>query len=62
MLVPSTAAISLLLARRDRAAGAVLMIAVAIKFTAIVLLPFLLLGARTPSVARSRCWSAPAWP
>ncbi len=47
MLAASTGAISLLLARRDRAAGAALMIAVAIKFTAIVLLPFLLLGART---------------
>jgi hypothetical protein len=36
MLLPSTAAIALLLARRDRAAGAVLMVAVAIKFTAIL--------------------------
>jgi hypothetical protein len=47
MLVASTGAISLLLGRHDRTAGAALMIAVAIKFTAIVLLPFLLLGART---------------
>lgn len=47
MLVPSTAAIALLLARRDRAAGAVLMIAVAVKFTAILLLPFLLVAAFT---------------
>jgi hypothetical protein len=47
MLVASTGAISLLLARRDRSAGAALTIAVAIKFTAIVLLPFLLLGARS---------------
>jgi hypothetical protein len=47
MLVASMGAISLLLARRDRAAGAMLMIAIAVKFTAIVLLPFLLLGART---------------
>jgi hypothetical protein len=47
MLVASMGAISLLLARRDRPAGAMLMIAVAIKFTAVVLLPFLLLGART---------------
>jgi hypothetical protein len=47
MLAAETGAISLLLARRDRAAGAALMVAVAIKFTAIVLLPFLLLGART---------------
>jgi Glycosyltransferase family 87 len=46
MLVPSTAAIALLLARRDRTAGAVLMLAVAVKFTAILLLPFLLLAAR----------------
>jgi hypothetical protein len=46
MLVPSTAAISLLLARRDRAAGAALMLAVAAKFTAILLLPFLLIAAR----------------
>jgi hypothetical protein len=46
MLVPSTAAISLLLARRDRAAGAALMLAVAAKFTAVLLLPFLLIAAR----------------
>jgi len=45
MLIPSTAAIGLLLARRDRAAGAALMIAVAVKFTAILLLPFLLIAA-----------------
>lgn len=46
MLVPSTAAIALLLARRDRSAGAVLMLAVAVKFTAILLLPFLLVAVR----------------
>lgn len=46
MLIPSTAAIALLLARRDRWAGAVLMVAVAVKFTAILLLPFLLIAAR----------------
>jgi hypothetical protein len=46
MLIPMIGAISLLLARRDRTAGAVLMLAVAIKFTAIILLPFLLLAAR----------------
>jgi alpha-1,6-mannosyltransferase len=46
MLIPSTAAIALLLARRDRAAGAVLMLAVAVKFTAVLLLPFLLVAAR----------------
>jgi alpha-1,6-mannosyltransferase len=48
MLVPSTAAVALLLARRDRAAGAVLMLAVAVKFTAILLLPFLLVAVRIP--------------
>jgi alpha-1,6-mannosyltransferase len=47
MLVPAIAAISLLLARRERAAGAALMLAVAVKFTAILLLPFLLVGAHT---------------
>jgi alpha-1,6-mannosyltransferase len=46
MLVPSTAAIALLLARRDRAAGAALMLAVGLKFTAVLLLPFLLVAAR----------------
>jgi hypothetical protein len=46
MLVPSTGAIALLLARRDRSAGAVLMLAVAIKFTAILLLPFLFVAVR----------------
>jgi len=51
MLLPSTGAIALLLHRRDRAAGAALMIAVAVKFTAVILLPFLLMGART----RERC-------
>jgi hypothetical protein len=44
MLVPSLGAVALLLARRDRAAGAVLMLAVAVKFTAILLLPFLLVA------------------
>ncbi len=44
MLVPSMGAIALLLARRDRSAGAVLMLAVAVKFTAILLLPFLLIA------------------
>jgi hypothetical protein len=46
MLVPSMGAIALLAARRDRAAGGVLMIAIAVKFTAVILLPFLLLAAR----------------
>jgi hypothetical protein len=48
MLLPSMAAVLLLLSRRDRSAGAVLMLAVAIKFTAVLLLPFLLMGARPP--------------
>jgi hypothetical protein len=48
MLVPTMAAIVLLLARRDRAAGAMVMVAVAIKFSAILLLPFLLIAARPP--------------
>jgi Glycosyltransferase family 87 len=47
MLVPMLGAISLVLARRDRAAGVVLMLAVAVKFTAILLLPFLLVAAHT---------------
>jgi hypothetical protein len=47
MLAPSIGAIALLLARRDRAAGAVLMIAIAVKFTAVLLLPFLLIAAHT---------------
>jgi alpha-1,6-mannosyltransferase len=46
MLVPSMAAITLLLARRDRMAGAALVVAIAVKFTAVLLLPFLLLAAR----------------
>jgi hypothetical protein len=53
MLVPSMGAIALLLARRYRAAGAVLMLAVAVKFTAILLLPFLLVAVR-PSRALMR--------
>src|ERR1700733_3213221 len=47
MLVPMTAAIALVLDRRDRSAGAALMIAVAVKFTAVLLLPFLLGAVRT---------------
>jgi hypothetical protein len=46
MLIPSVGAISLLLARRYRWAGAVLMLAVAIKFSAVLLLPFLLVAVR----------------
>jgi Glycosyltransferase family 87 len=45
MLIPSTAAVALLLARRDRSAGAAVMVAVAVKFTAVLMLPFLLLAA-----------------
>jgi alpha-1,6-mannosyltransferase len=47
MLVGSMGAISLVLARRDRAAGAAVVLAIAIKFTAVLLLPFLLLAVRT---------------
>ncbi len=47
MLAPMLGAVSLVLARRYRAAGAVLMLAVAVKFTAILLLPFLLVAAHT---------------
>jgi hypothetical protein len=47
MLVPTLGAIRLVLARRDRAAGAALMLAVAVKFTVILILPFLLLAAHT---------------
>ncbi|HWF75298.1 MAG TPA: glycosyltransferase family 87 protein [Solirubrobacteraceae bacterium] len=46
MLVPAMAAISLLLDGRDRGSGAALMLAIAIKFTAVLMLPFLLLAAR----------------
>jgi hypothetical protein len=45
MLVPSMAAIALLLGGRDRSAGAAVMLAVAVKFTAVILLPFLLIAA-----------------
>ena len=47
MLVPSMAAIGLMLARRERTSGAVLMLAVAVKFTTVVLLPFMLVAAHT---------------
>jgi hypothetical protein len=46
MLIPMLGAISLVLGRRDRSAGAVLMLAVAIKFTAVLLWPFLFLYLR----------------
>jgi alpha-1,6-mannosyltransferase len=48
MLVPSMAAFALLLSRRDKSAGAALMVAVFVKFTAVLLLPFLLIAARPP--------------
>ncbi len=46
MLTPMLGSVALLLARRDRLSGAVLMLGVATKFTAVLLLPFLLLAAR----------------
>ena len=45
MLVPALGSISLLLARRYRWAGAALAAAIAVKFTAVLLLPFLLIAA-----------------
>jgi alpha-1,6-mannosyltransferase len=54
MLVPSTAAIALMLEGRDRAAGAALVVAVAIKFTAVLLLPFLLVGLVGAAASRRR--------
>ena len=53
MLVPSTAAVWFLLTNRDRPAGAALMVAVFVKFTAVLLLPFLLIAAR-PNIRRRR--------
>jgi alpha-1,6-mannosyltransferase len=53
MLVPSTAAVWFLLSHRDRSAGAAVMVAIAVKFTAGLLLPFLLLAAR-PNIRRRR--------
>jgi alpha-1,6-mannosyltransferase len=44
MLLPSMAAILLVLKRHDRWAGAVLMLAVAIKFSTLLLIPFLLVA------------------
>jgi hypothetical protein len=46
MFLGSTAAIALFLSRRDVAAGASLLAAIAIKFTAILLLPFMFVAAR----------------
>ena len=45
MLVPSMAAIALLLARRYRWAGVAIAIAIAIKYTMVLLVPFLMLAA-----------------
>src|SRR5690349_7050500 len=45
MLVPAIGAVVLLQAHRDRSAGAALMLAVGIKFTAVLLLPFLIAAA-----------------
>jgi hypothetical protein len=50
MLIPAIASISLLLDGRDRWAGAALMLAISVKFTAVLLLPFLLLA--VPPAAR----------
>ena len=47
MLVPSMAAIAFALSGRDRSAGAMLMLAIAVKFTAVILGPFLLLAVAT---------------
>lgn len=46
MLVPMMAAVSLLLARRYRLAGAALAVAIGVKPTIVLLLPFLMLAAR----------------
>ncbi len=46
MLIPSMAAVLLVLKGRDRAGGAVLMLSVAIKYTTVILLPFLLVAGR----------------
>lgn len=44
MLVPSMAAIALLLSRRHRSAGVAVAVAIAVKVTVVLLIPFLLLG------------------
>lgn len=48
MMVPTMAAIAFLLKGRDRSAGAAIAIATAVKFTAILILPFMLLATRGP--------------
>jgi hypothetical protein len=57
MLIPSMAAVLLMLRGRYRWAGAVLMLSVAIKYTTVILLPFLLVAAlpKGPSPDR-RLW------
>ena len=47
MLLPALGAIALLLSGRERGAGAMLMLAVAVKFNAIILLPFMLVAVRS---------------
>jgi hypothetical protein len=49
MLVPAMAAVMFLLQRRDRSAGAAVMIGVFVKFTIVLILPFMLLAARRPA-------------
>ena len=44
LLLPSIGAVALLLAGRNRAAGAAIALAVAVKFTAVLLLPFMLIA------------------
>jgi hypothetical protein len=57
MIVPSMAAILLLLKRRDRWAGAAIAVAIAVKYTAIVIFPFMLLAAWRPANRRWRLLS-----
>jgi hypothetical protein len=54
MLIPSMLAILLMLRGRERASGAVLMLSVAIKYTTVILLPFLLVAARPEGPAPDR--------
>ncbi|HZU61771.1 MAG TPA: glycosyltransferase family 87 protein [Solirubrobacteraceae bacterium] len=54
MLIPSMAAVLLTLKGRQRSAGAVLMLSVAIKYTTVILLPFLLVAARPEGPAPDR--------
>jgi hypothetical protein len=54
MLIPSMAAVLLMLKGRARSAGAVLMLSVAIKYTTVILLPFLLVAARPVGLSPDR--------